>query len=788
MQEIDTDAANAVLGPQVIFMIDSQGCCTLSVGPGLDALGYGQNELVGADLYEFYPDAPSHELLDRVLDGETFTVERLVHGRALWTFWQPLLATDGSVTGAIGVTTDMTDHQRIQAEAETARRRVSALADLSDALALNVDDLETMLVVAVRSATDLTAEYGAIWLRGDQDVPEPRAVWHDEELVRKDLWAMTAQLRGRPGWKDMATVEALSGPLQCAWSVEDASHQLTSLGISAPDSLLTMVRALETQIVVRVPMRSRGRVLGFVDLARSAERGDFLGDELSFVCDIVDRCTLALDNALLWREQRVASEELVKFQALANASQELIQITDVDLAVVYVNPRLNDLALGGISGDLWGDAASVIGADMANELREAVENASRWVGEVTLDNDGGVSVVQADVFPIYHPHTHARLGTAWMGRDITGLRDSESALQATNAELVRFRALVEASPDFIAIAGLDGSVRYLNPAGRALIDLDPEIDITKTTIVDYLTEEGIEASLRVEQPAVIAHGHWEGESTLRHRSGRPIHVAIASFLMRDPVTGVPFGLATVQRDITERRVAEETVSRLGKQRESLLERLVQAEARERAMIAADVHDDSVQAMAAVDLRLGLLGRQITERIPDLLEPVRALQRDVSTATERLRILLFDLEDPDLHHGLAEALHRAADLIFASRKTEIRVEATEEPDVPDSLRAIGYRIAREAMVNAFKHAHATRLDVTVTGERGGLQIEVADDGVGMPAVPTASPPGHYGLSAMFDRAAVLGGTCEVSPRTPRGTSVIIWLPGPESAAGAAPAAG
>ncbi len=770
------------VGPQVIFIMDSTGRCTLSVGPGLEALGLEQNELVGQDLFAVYTNETAHAAFRRVLGGETFAVERQVQERALWTFWQPLLAADGTTEGAIGVTTDLTAHREAQTAAETARRRVVALADLSTALSMSVDDLEAMLPVSVRSATELTADFGALWLRGAADLLEPRVVWHRDSEIRDLLRTATEELRGRSGRHDLAAVEDLRGPQQFGWSLEDLEGE----GTAGAGGLIELTRRLGPQAAIRVPLRSRGRVVGFMDLARGADQGPFEDDDIRFIVDIVDRCALALDNALLWREQREAREDLVKFKALADASHELIQITDTDEDVVYVNPRLDDLQLWTPGGDLWANVSTAVGAETMQSLRAAVEGATRWAGEVSLPSEHGTNVVQGEVFPLYHPQTSSRLGTAWMARDITGLRSSESALRATNAELVRFRALVDNSPDFIAIAGLDGAVRYVNPAGRALLDLDPDIDVTQTTITDYLTPEGIEASLRVEQPAVIAHGRWEGQSTLRHRSGRAIQVAITSFLMNDPETGAPFALATVQRDITQRLAAEQTVRRLGRQREALLERLVEAEARERAMIAADVHDDSVQAMAAVDLRLELFERLVRHEAPTLLEPLRAVQDAVSGATQRLRVLLFDLEEPDLDEGLGAALGRAAEHIFAGSATRIRVEGNREPPVPDALRTVGFRIAREALVNAFKHAQATHVDISVTGAVGGLQVVVADDGIGISEQTMSSPPGHYGLSGMSDRAEVLGGTCQIGSADPHGTVITIWLPGPLSEPAPGPA--
>lgn len=117
-------------------------------------------------------------------------------------------------------------------------------------------------------------------------------------------------------------------------------------------------------------------------------------------------------------------------------------------------------------------------------------------------------------------------------------------------DLRRFEALVHASPDFIAIAGMDGKVSFVNAAGRRLAGMPDDVDVAQTTIADYLTPEGVEASARIEQPAVVAHGRWAGETTLRDwRDDTAIPVAATSFLMADVRTGEPLALATVRRDL-----------------------------------------------------------------------------------------------------------------------------------------------------------------------------------------------------------------------------------------------
>ena len=354
---------------------------------------------------------------------------------------------------------------------------------------------------------------------------------------------------------------------------------------------------------------------------------------------------------------------------------------------------------------------------------------------------------------------------------------AEQEMLLKNDELLRFQSLVEASGDFIAIAGVDGTVIYLNPAGRELVGLDLDVDVTQTTIADYLTEEGIKASLEIEQPAVVAHGHWEGESTLRsQRGGLPIPVAISSFVMLHPVTREPMALATVQRDITERLIAQSTLQDLADQRQELLDRLVQAQEDERGRIAADVHDDSVQALAAVELRLGLLRRRLAEQAPDLVESVDQLAETVETATDRLRHLLFDLDSPALREDLAGALDQAASYVFEDGLAW-DVTGDRSIDLPEGLRVTAYRIAKEAMVNVLKHADATKATIEVCRLDGGVEVRVTDDGRGLAPDDIRDQPGHLGVTGMRDRAAVAGGWLRMESPSEGGTAVRLWLPDP-----------
>ena len=119
-------------------------------------------------------------------------------------------------------------------------------------------------------------------------------------------------------------------------------------------------------------------------------------------------------------------------------------------------------------------------------------------------------------------------------------------------DLQLYRAFVDAAPQFIALARLDGSVLHVNPGGRRMAGIPGDVDVTTTTIADYLTEAGLRASIEVEQPAVVRDGRYEGETTLRHwPTGEGSRSGSRSFLVNDPVTGAPLAVATVQADMSE---------------------------------------------------------------------------------------------------------------------------------------------------------------------------------------------------------------------------------------------
>ena len=231
----------------------------------------------------------------------------------------------------------------------------------------------------------------------------------------------------------------------------------------------------------------------------------------------------------------------------------------------------------------------------------------------------------------------------------------------------------------------------------------------------------------------------------------------------------PKGVSLVFRDISPLRT-------LAARHEGLLVQLLEAEDGERARIAADVHEDSLQALGAVTLQLQLLHHHLPEASPEVESLQKALSELVMSATNRLRTLLFTLEPTHTSIAIAESLRMFAAQIFEGTSMTWSVDDVDAgEELPQVERSQALRIAREALNNACAHAEATEVIVTLRGGEKGLEIVISDNGVAVDPESFVSAPGHRGLATMRDRAAILGGSCTMEPSSPHGCTVRVFVP-------------
>ncbi len=208
------------------------------------------------------------------------------------------------------------------------------------------------------------------------------------------------------------------------------------------------------------------------------------------------------------------------------------------------------------------------------------------------------------------------------------------------------------------------------------------------------------------------------------------------------------------------------------------EQLVTAREEERRRLRRNLHDGLGPALSSAMLKLGAARRLLPPDSPadGVLTEVR---NDLRATVADVRRLVYDLRPPTLDQlGLALAIRDYAEQCSGKGQDgpHITVEAPEVlPPLPAAVEVAAYRIAQEALTNVVRHAWAhschTRIGLEEGSERTVLRLEIADDGVGLPAEYRAG----VGLMSMHERAEELGGSCTVNRLPGGGTRVLAYLP-------------
>jgi PAS domain S-box-containing protein len=352
---------------------------------------------------------------------------------------------------------------------------------------------------------------------------------------------------------------------------------------------------------------------------------------------------------------------------------------------------------------------------------------------------------------------------------------AEDELEASNQLL---RALLESSPLAIAATDLERRLTIWNPAAERMFGWTEEEVLGRPSPV-VPDEEAVHLDTYFDRL-------WAGESivdaetTRLRKDGTRIDVSVSFAPLLDE-EGRSRGTVGIFVDIGERKRARDELQRsvdalrsANEDRRRLLERLVRAQEEERQRIAADIHDDSVQVLTAVALRLGIAAGKTTE--PDVARMLGDAEQTTQLAIERLRRLLFELRPPALDRdGLVEALRLYLDQTKREHGFEYTLEARFAAEPQPEVRATAYRIAQEAIANITKHARATHVGVRLEDRAGGVWIRISDDGQGFSPEQARRQIGHVGLDSMKERAELAGGWWKLTSAHGAGTTVEFFLP-------------
>jgi signal transduction histidine kinase len=207
--------------------------------------------------------------------------------------------------------------------------------------------------------------------------------------------------------------------------------------------------------------------------------------------------------------------------------------------------------------------------------------------------------------------------------------------------------------------------------------------------------------------------------------------------------------------------------------ERLTDRIVDERRDERLRIAADLHDEVLQSL----IRISQLGHFLRSEVPPSTQAYTdadELANLTRETVEGLRQVVGDLQRSPLGTGglvpTLQGLARELQLIW---RTKIDFVPTGHPQLNPSQQVAMYQMMKEALLNAMKHARATQVRVTLSGEDGGTSATVKDDGCGF-VVGEVDIHSAFGIGLMKERARMSESVVEIASTPGAGTSVSIWM--------------
>jgi signal transduction histidine kinase len=234
----------------------------------------------------------------------------------------------------------------------------------------------------------------------------------------------------------------------------------------------------------------------------------------------------------------------------------------------------------------------------------------------------------------------------------------------------------------------------------------------------------------------------------------------------------------LEETLARRKVAEEKLIANQERLKALAAELAHAEERERSRIAVELHDAVGQRLAQSEMMLGALTKiPISAECIGRIDEIRGI---LDTVIDQVRSLTFRISPPLLHLvGFEAAVESLCEKFQEDFGTRFTFMTDGEPrTIAEDLRGGLYRMVRELLFNAVKHARANTVAVSVKNVEIGVEIGVEDDGCGF----DTSRLFQYrdkriclGLSSIKERIEYLGGSMEIDSKPGHGTRVYLSVP-------------
>jgi len=209
-------------------------------------------------------------------------------------------------------------------------------------------------------------------------------------------------------------------------------------------------------------------------------------------------------------------------------------------------------------------------------------------------------------------------------------------------------------------------------------------------------------------------------------------------------------------------------------REQYFEDILKLRDDERERIGHELHDSAGQLLLYLQLSVARLKMmEAAEHHEDLIDEIQATARQIAAEIRSLAFVNHSVRRPP--DDLAEALRALIEGFGKRTGCSVSFTIQGDPTPMDNATSLALlRIAQESLVNVHRHAHASRVTMTLTAHNHCLELAICDDGIGMPSSKEIAARGGVGVDGMRFRMEQIGGEFRItSPK--RGTKVWAKLP-------------